>query len=79
MPNELKNIGSLWLHKNKNDETFFSGTIDFLDQEGKQVVFPKEGKLSLLIFKNKFRKKEKNHPHYKVYLSEEVGEGEEVF
>jgi hypothetical protein len=74
---ELKNIGGLWLHKDKNDDVFFSGVIDFFDQEGTQIVFPKEGKLSVMIFKNKFKKKGTNQPSYRVFLAED-GFGEEA-
>jgi hypothetical protein len=60
MPEKLKQIGSLWTHKDKSGGTFLAGTIEL---EG-------ERKIGVLVFKNKYRDPDKNHPHYKVYLSE---------
>jgi|TARA_B100001964_G_scaffold5097_1_gene5517 hypothetical protein len=51
---DLLKIGGLWENKDKNDNTYFSGTFTY--------------GVKLLVMKNTFKEKD-NEPDYMVYLA----------
>jgi hypothetical protein len=67
----LKSIGSLWSHKDKEGKPFMSGTIDVKDQEGKDQLIIKDGKISILIFVNRYKKKDTNQPGFKILQAQD--------
>lgn len=52
-------IGALWLNTSKAGNKYLKGTID-----------TEQGKIKIIIFKNK-KKKEDKHPHYVIFKSED--------
>ena len=64
--------GSLWSHKDKDGVTFLSGNI-----EKSMLPKLKEGKVALMIFKNKWKKEGSKEPVYNVFIPADEYEGEE--
>lgn len=64
----LKKVGGLWLRKTKTGESFMAGEIEFVD----------DSKLSIMVFKNKYKKPDNKQPDYTISVKtdEEEGQGQ---
>ena len=54
---DLKEIGALWVGKDKNGNTMLSGNLESA-----------QGKKKILAFKNRYKNDEKQ-PDYRIYLA----------
>jgi len=70
----LTKIGNLWIHPSKDGSKFLSGYINSLQ-------LPKGEQVSILVFKNGFKKGGTRAPDFHVYISNNVpnqNEDEEI-
>jgi uncharacterized protein (DUF736 family) len=61
----MKKLGALWLRKDKDGASYFSGSLEDLAQD-----------IPVVVFKNN-KKEQDNHPDYIVYRSEPQAEKKE--
>lgn len=61
----LTKVGNLWIHPSKDGGKFLSGSINSLQ-------LPKDEQVSILVFKNGFKKGSSRAPDFHIYISNNV-------